>query len=457
MGHGVTRRQFLLAGGAVLLAAAAGTRAPGARAAGGSVPNPTGALVTRWGSDPLSRGAYSILPPGVMPAERAALARPIANRIFMAGEATSGNFPAQVHGALLSGRRAAAEAMRSLPPGAGTVAVLGAGAAGLGAARALADRGYDVVVVEARNRTGGRVCTSAALGTPVDLGAAWVEGTVGNPLTSLARQADVRLVPFNWDAQQVFTAAGDEYPGAAVDASSARYARVLSTGQDLADNTWSLARALNTASRQLGAPLTSPLDRWTVDSEVPQEFGADPSALSVLAPDEGDEYGGPQAIPVGGMGAVLAPLATGLDIRLGTAVQRVRWGRTGIALDTTDGTITCDRLICTLPLGVLQAGTVAFDPVLPGRTRLAIARLRMGVLDKVILRFDEPFWPTDASAIGIAGGPAGTVRSFISLLGATGVPMLVGLRGGAAARAAERPSDDAVVASAMATLRDAFA
>ena len=71
------------------------------------------------------------------------------------------------------------------------VIVVGAGLAGLGAARALRDRGIEVVVLEARDRIGGRVHTTAG---GVDLGAHWIHGSEGNPLTNLARQLGVPTV-----------------------------------------------------------------------------------------------------------------------------------------------------------------------------------------------------------------------------------------------------------------------
>ena len=79
---------------------------------GGSVPSPTGARVTRWKSDPFSRGSYSHIPPGASGGDYDALAASVANRVFFAGEATSRQYPGTVHGAWLSGRRAAAEVAR---------------------------------------------------------------------------------------------------------------------------------------------------------------------------------------------------------------------------------------------------------------------------------------------------------------------------------------------------------
>jgi monoamine oxidase len=76
---------------------------------GAKIPDPEAWLITRWAGDPLAGGSYSYLPPGATEGDRAALAQPVGGRLFFAGEATSVEYPATVHGALLSGRRAAKE------------------------------------------------------------------------------------------------------------------------------------------------------------------------------------------------------------------------------------------------------------------------------------------------------------------------------------------------------------
>ena len=138
------------------------------------------AVATNWSRDPYALGSYSFLRPGAGPGDRRRLAEP-QGRLFFAGEATSEASPATVHGAILSGIRAAGEADGELG-GAGRVLVVGAGAAGLAAAHRLASAGYAVTVLEARDRIGGRVATATVGGLPVDLGASWVHGLRGNPL-----------------------------------------------------------------------------------------------------------------------------------------------------------------------------------------------------------------------------------------------------------------------------------
>ena len=74
---------------------------------GNSIPNPQEILVTRWSSDPYTLGSYSYIPPGTTAKERDSLASPVNNMLFFAGEATSRQYPATVHGAYLSGLREA--------------------------------------------------------------------------------------------------------------------------------------------------------------------------------------------------------------------------------------------------------------------------------------------------------------------------------------------------------------
>lgn len=79
---------------------------------GNSIPKPTGWLRTRWAADPFAGGSYSYRPPGATSADHEALAKPVGQQLFFAGEATIRGHSATVHGALLSGRRAAKQIAR---------------------------------------------------------------------------------------------------------------------------------------------------------------------------------------------------------------------------------------------------------------------------------------------------------------------------------------------------------
>ncbi|NQY61975.1 MAG: FAD-dependent oxidoreductase, partial [Cognatishimia sp.] len=111
-------------------------------------------------------------------------------QLFFAGEAAHPEYNSTVHAAYESGQ-IAAEAIYDTTD-AESVAVIGAGVSGLAAALWLSQEGYDVTVLEARRRIGGRILTDRSLGLPLDLGASWIHGTRGNPLTDLADDLGVQ-------------------------------------------------------------------------------------------------------------------------------------------------------------------------------------------------------------------------------------------------------------------------
>lgn len=403
---------------------------------GAAVPErPRGYARTSWSADPFARGSYSYLAPSELgSAAREALAAPVGPLRF-AGEATSAASPATARGALESGRRAADEVGDDVEK----VTVIGAGLAGLAAARSLTDRGIAVVVVEARDRIGGRTHTVDLDGTPVDLGASWIHGATGNPLVDLAREAGVRTVPFDYDNEV----------GADEDA--------LDWFDELTDEA---LRADDPDARPLSELLPdalTPGQRWCLATEVAGEFGAEPRELAIAALDEGIELRGGDVLLDGGYEPLVAHLARGLDVRLGWEVARVRTGAdgSGATVEATDGrTIESDAVILTVPLGVLQAGSLAFDPPLPAETLAAIDSLGVGLLDKLWLSFDEVFWNPDVDVISWVD-PAGSGEwgFWVNGMRAFGRPVLLAFAAGDAARANAERDDEEVVARAMAALR----
>ncbi|GAT11754.1 monoamine oxidase [Mycolicibacterium novocastrense] len=106
--------------------------------------------------------------------------------------------------------------------------------------------------------------------------------------------------------------------------------------------------------------------------------------------------------------------------------------------------MTADRVIVTVPLGVLKADAIAFDPPLPQPKRDAIGRLGFGLLNKVVLAFDQPFWPRTRPMIGLVG-PDQPVSDLVNGLLLSDKPILIGLRSGQAAWSREAlPDGDAV-------------
>jgi monoamine oxidase len=276
------------------------------------------------------------------------------------------------------------------------VIVIGAGAAGIAAARRLRAAGRDVTVLEARDRVGGRVWTARDLApAPVELGAEYVHG---EHVVTWRWLEEFGLEATEAHADEVWWAfaGGRRLDPEAFDA--------LMPSHPFDD-----LREAASAWGEHGATLETALRAWARESRLAQleaawglwnsagsvGWGADLDRLGVdgllEATYDGD---GETDFRVGaGYATLFERAAAKLDVRLGTPVTAVEWGARGATVHSAAGELAARHVIVTLPLGVLRAGAVTFDPRLPDRQREAVERLGVGHVDKVVLAFDTPFWP----------------------------------------------------------------
>ncbi|WP_420396516.1 FAD-dependent oxidoreductase [Nioella sp.] len=372
----------------------------------------TGYLRTNWSRDPFCFGSYSYTPRGLFRAAHRRLAEPVAGRIFFAGEAANPDYGSTVHAAYESAGHAV-EAIEEEDHE--DIAVIGAGVAGLRAAQMLADLGYDVTIYEARDRIGGRLWTDRSLGVPLDLGASWIHGMEDNPLVGLAEDAGATLVETGEEI--VFRLSG----GAMQDA------------EEVPD--------------------------WLEEViSIQHNAGARRNQINLAAFRAPTDYGGAEAVIAEGYDRLVPELAGDYALLTGHVVQRVTLGG-GIRLGFADGAeARHDAVVVTVPLGVLQAGRIVFDPALPDTKQEAIASLGMGVLDKLYLQFDTPFWEGDPTWIVTAdtGLPRGQFNQWLNLLPVLGEPILLGFNGADAARELAGQDDDALIGTALAVLERAY-
>lgn len=333
------------------------------------------------------------------------------------------------------------------------VVVIGAGLAGLAAAQALKAKGLSPLVVEARERIGGRVHTSTLWpDLPMDLGASWIHGVSGNPVTELARAAGARFVATDFDADQMIGPAGG-----VIEPDLSRAEAIVSSALKAAqrrDADVSVARAvLESADWRRATPQDQRLARHVINSTLEQEYGGAASALSAWYGDEGDEFDGDDAIFPGGYGQIAAFLAKGLDIRLGEPAAEVAPGRVTLS---SGETVAAERIVVSVPLGVLKAGRLRFaQPLADGRAK-AIQSLQMGLLNKTWLRFDKIAWPRDVDWFEWLGPRAGVWAEWVSLARVAKAPVMVGFNAADEAREMEKLDDRATVASAHEALRSMF-
>ena len=338
------------------------------------------------------------------------------------------------------------------------VLVLGAGMAGLGAAERLARGGAEVTVIEARERIGGRTHTSRLWpDLPVDMGASWIHGTRGNPVTKLADKVGLRITPTTYDRSVTF-----DHKGQQVDfIQPARHAmklvdRARAAVDDLKADV-SLEDAITTLPDwQALTPHDRALCRLAINTRLEHEYSGDWSRMSAWHFDDGDDWPGDEAVLTPGFGPILAHLATGLDIRLGEAVTMIAPTAQGVAVTTLRGVHDADCVVVTLPLGVLQSGRVAFAEQLARKRQRAIDGLGMGLLNKCVLRFDRVFWPQSADWIDYLSPTQTLWADWTSYLQATGQPLLMGFNAARTADEVEALDDRATTALATEALRAMF-
>ncbi len=323
--------------------------------------------------------------------------------------------------------------------------MVGAGLAGLTAAGELARRGVDVVVLEARDRVGGRCHTVDG----VDMGAHWIHGTEGNPVTTLARRHGLPTVfvggdstfTGGWEALEISGPGGIRFDGRQKlqsvlaaddmwDALEVLRRQIVATGS--AD--MSLREALEHV-RSVGQHVhdEASLD-WHLELLARDDAGCGSDNLSLRWWDEGVEvYGYGDSIIVGGYQALAARMAEGLDVRLGSAVAQIDTSTPGRAVVVTAGdSFVADAVVVTVPLGVLKAGSITFSPPLPSDKQAAIDHLGVGLLAKVVMRFGHVWWSDDPYVTGVVRSPATEWPTVIINVAATDQrqPALVLLAGG---------------------------
>lgn len=345
------------------------------------------------------------------------------------------------------------------------VIVVGAGMAGVGAARDLRLAGRSVIVLEARDRLGGRLHTiRPGWNAPLELGASWIHGAEGNPLSELARSLGLATTLTNPLSLAIHEADGrllspDERQATLIHAFSLLGQLIGLKDEKQRDGAsdLSLQRALE---QILAAAPISPEEHRRIEFEmavaVEVPAASDLADLSLFNWDQAEQRTGlTDAVLPGGYDQILEFLSHELDVRLEHVVHAIEYGGDSVTVFTTHGPFQAPRVIVTLPLGVLKQGAVTFTPPLPDRKVEALQRLGMGMLNKLFLLFPEVFWD-ETDFIGYVGTRRSKWPIWFNVHRSTDAPILTGLIAGEVARATEDLSDSAVMDDAMSVLRIMF-
>ncbi|MCK1736503.1 FAD-dependent oxidoreductase [Bradyrhizobium sp. 138] len=324
--------------------------------------------------------------------------------------------------------------MTSLPSSV-DVAIIGAGAAGLGAAHALADCGLAVIVLEARGRLGGRAWTVQASPEVIfDVGCGWLHSADKNSFVAIARQLGFEL---NKDLPPWRERAyGNAFPQGERDdfirAMDTFYARLWQAAQNGKDEPASL-------SLEVG-------NRWNpmIDAISTYINGCELKDMSTLDWDAYEDTDLNWRVRRG-YGALVSTYGALCPVALNCKVALIDHSGKRIRIETSQGALTADKLIVTVPTNLIADETVRFSPPLPTKVGAA-AGLPLGVDDKVTLALeDAEAFPKEANLRGATmRTEMGTyhIRPF-------GQPCIEGFFGGSFARALEDCGEGAIAAQAI--------
>ena len=342
------------------------------------------------------------------------------------------------------------------------VIVVGAGVSGLTAARLVERAGKRVVVLEARDRVGGRVYTERADGFVTDTGASWIHGITDSPVAAAAEAFGMPMVEFTVggyqpdsrpiahygpDAQRLGPQAAHQYVAdiRAVDAALVEVIAASAPGSSYRDVTDA------TIAQQGWDQTRAERVREYMAHRAEEQYGAAVHDLAAHGLDD-DTIDGDEVVFPDGYDVLPARLAAGLDIRLNHVVTEVAYTSDGVVVVANGGTFTASQTVVTVPVGVLQSPEFVFRPSLPEPQAGALSRLRMNAFEKVFLRFENKFWDDEVYAVRQQGPEGEWWHSWYDLTPLHGEPTLLTFAAGPAALAIRTWGDDEVASSVMAQL-----
>ncbi|VXD20438.1 FAD-dependent oxidoreductase [Planktothrix paucivesiculata] len=340
------------------------------------------------------------------------------------------------------------------------IIIIGAGIAGIAAAKTLKSQGFKVTILEARDRIGGRIYTDKTLGFPVDLGASWIHGIQNNPIGKLAHDFNIGIKQTNDYHVDFYTNNQNKIPDSELEKAESLYEKIIARAKSWSENQEqdvSVNQAVNRFFKPDNLSLRqAKLVNWLLTSEILIETGADLEKLSIWELDEDEAFDGEDYLFPNGYEQIIQNLAQGLEIKLQHPVTEIQYNNQQVTVKTPQGDFSGSAVLITIPLGVLKANQVKFIPELPQDKKTAIQKFNLGVLNKVVLKFPQVFWEKSYEFLGYLPESSPNFTVFMNYDYYNSSPMLMALTGGSFARSLETMTQQQLTDKIMAVLREMY-
>ncbi|WP_440683917.1 flavin monoamine oxidase family protein [Cysteiniphilum halobium] len=349
------------------------------------------------------------------------------------------------------------------------VVIVGAGVAGLAAANNLMLNGFDVLVLEARDRVGGRVHSQCFADAVVDLGASWIHGVQENPITRLAKKHNIST----WRSQMCGPSPDNIVHREMYD----QEFKLLSHEQKLKIANWmaDFLDYLEAVQIDEESHLRSIADikqQFIIDNQIAKEdvlyidyiadtlflyeYAIEAKELSAESHHADIDFAGSDRLFPEGYAQIAYLLAKNLEIHLNEPVQNIDYSGDLVQISTETKQYQATYVLVSVSLGVLKHADIGFNPYLPQAKRKSIQQLEMGVLNKIYLEFDEVFWDKEAQSIACLSPEHRIAREMMNFYPLTKKPILMAFTAGVVGKQLEQLSDRELLALIIDSLKHMY-
>lgn len=338
-------------------------------------------------------------------------------------------------------------------PNGKSVIIIGAGISGLAAAKKLKEKGFEVTVVEASDRSGGRIKTNTSLNFSFDEGASWIHGPKGNPISVLAEKAGSKLFETDDDNVKVYDLDGKNYSDKLLTDAENKFEEVKNSISNNGAQGQSFESIFKTSYPDF---YNNRLWKYMLSAYLEFDSGADISDLTSKFFQDDDEFNGNDLIITNGYQTIINYISNDLIIKYNFPVDIINYELNKVKVYSGTQFLESDYVIVTVPLGYLKSNKISFLPKLSNLKIDSITNLGFGVVDKYLLIWKTPFWETNLQYIGFTPEKLGQFNYFLNCLKFSNTPALMTFTYGNYAKFAQNMSDNAVIEQIMANLKSIY-